>query len=305
MNLDTTIVQQADPAARADLAPAAPAPHRPVRRLTRIPRNLSLRVGLVIVALFVLLAVVSVLWTPYSPTKPSVGDPYLSPDGSFLLGTDRLGEDVLSRLMSGTRLDLGITAVAVAVALVIGTFLGVVAGYFGGWVDVVVLRLTEMVQAFPALLLAMLTAQAAGPGIKNIILVMAFVGFPDYLRLARAEVLTRRTWQYAEAARMVGGRSWRVAFRHLLPNSAGPLLAFTSINAAWVVLNTASLGFLGLGLTPGTPEWGSMVASGRDGIMTGNWWASFFPGLAILGLATAFYFVGDAVSDLTDPRRRK
>lgn len=305
MNLDDTLVQQAEPIALTPGAPSAPPTHRRARRLPRIPRNLSLRVGLVIIAFFVLLALVAAVWTPYNPTKPSVGDPYLPPGGSFPLGTDRLGEDVLSRLMSGTRLDLGITAVAVLVALLIGTFLGVIAGYFGGWIDVVILRITEMVQAFPALLLAMLTAQAVGPGVRNIILVMAFVGFPDYLRLARAEVLTRRTWQYAEAARMVGGRSWRVAFRHLLPNSAGPLLAFTSINAAWVVLNTASLGFLGLGLTPGTPEWGSMVASGRDGIMTGNWWASFFPGLAILGLATAFYFIGDAVSDLTDPRRRK
>lgn len=288
-----------------DTPPPSEETHRRRRRLTRIPRNLSLRVGLIIVALFVLMAIVSAFWTPFDPQSPSEGTPYLAPGGKFLMGTDRLGQDVLSRLMSGTRLDLGITLAAVLVALVIGTFLGVVAGYFGGWIDTVILRITEMVQAFPALLLAMLTVEAVGAGVKNIILVMAFVGFPDYLRLVRAEVLTRRTWQYAEAARMVGGRSWRVAFRHLLPNSTGPLLAFTSINAAWVVLNTASLGFLGLGLTPGTPEWGSMVADGRDGIMTGSWWASFFPGLAIVVLSTAFYFIGDAVSDLTDPRRRK
>jgi peptide/nickel transport system permease protein len=278
--------------------------YRRRRKLTRLPRSLSLRVGLVIVGVFVLLAIVSAIWTPFDPQAPSEGLPYLPPGGKFLLGTDQLGEDVLSRVMAGTQLDLGIAVAAVAVALVIGTFLGILAGYFGGWIDTVILRITEMIQAFPALLLAMLTVEAVGAGVKNIILVMAFVGFPDYLRLVRAEVLTRRTWQFTEAARMVGGHSWRIAFRHLLPNSIGPLLAFTSVNAAWVVLNTASLGFLGLGLTPGTPEWGSMVAAGSDGITTGSWWPTFFPGLAIVILAAAFYFIGDAISDLNDPRRR-
>lgn len=281
---------------------AAPVVRR--RRLTRIPRNLSLRVGLAVLGAYVLVALVSLVWTPHPPDVPGVGDIYLPPSGEFWMGTDRLGQDVFSRVMAGTRVDLGITLAAVVCAATLGTLLGTLAGYYGGWLDAVVLRVTEMVQAFPALLLAMLTVQVVGPGVRNIVLVMAFVGFPDYLRLARAEVMTRRTWQYAEAARMVGARSWRVAFRHLLPNSAGPLLAFTSINAAWVALNTASLGFLGLGLEPGTPEWGSMIARGRDGIMTGDWWVSFFPGLAILGIAGAFYFLGDAVSDLTDPRRR-
>jgi peptide/nickel transport system permease protein len=275
------------------------------RRLTRIPRSLSLRVGLVIVGLFVLVAVVSAIWTPYNPQAPAEGLPYLAPGAKFLMGTDQLGEDILSRVMAGTRLDLGIALAAVAVAMVVGTFLGLLAGFFRGWVDTVILRITEMVQAFPALLLAMLTVEAVGAGVKNIILVMAFVGFPDYLRLVRAEVLTRRTWQFTEAARLAGGHSWRIAFRHLLPNSIGPLLAFTSVNAAWVVLTTASLGFLGLGLAPGTPEWGSMVAAGSDGIMTGSWWPTFFPGLAIVILAAAFYFIGDAISDLNDPRRRK
>lgn len=287
------------------ISPPGQETHRRRQRLTRIPRSLSLRVGLVIVGFFALLAIVSAIWTPYNPQSPAEGLPYLAPGGKFLMGTDQLGEDVLSRVMAGTQLDLGIAVAAVAVALVIGTFLGILAGYFGGWVDTVIMRITEMVQAFPALLLAMLTVVALGAGVKNIILVMAFVGFPDYLRLVRAEVLTRRTWQFTEAARMVGGHSWRIAFRHLLPNSIGPLLAFTSVNAAWVVLTAASLGFLGLGLQPGTPEWGSMIASGSDGIMTGSWWPTFFPGLAIVVLASAFYFIGDAISDLNDPRRRK
>jgi len=169
----------------------------------------------------------------------------------------------------------------------------------------VILRSVEIFQAFPSLLFAMLVVKAVGPGVINVILVLSFVGIPDYLRLARAEIRAKRDWQYAEAARMVGNPRWRVGFRHLLPNSAGPLLAFTSINAAFVALVTASLGFLGLGLSPNTPEWGSMIARGQDGVMTGEWWVSFFPGLAILGMTGAFYLLGDAIADLNDPRRRQ
>ncbi len=264
-----------------------------------------MRIGIGVLAVYLAVALLSFFWTPYDPLAPGVGDGYAAPSLQFLLGTDRLGSDMLSRLMAGAKYDLGITLVSVSIALTVGTTLGVIAGYYGGVADTVILRSVEVFQAFPGLLFAMLVVKAVGPGIKNIILVLSFVGIPDYLRLARAEIRSRRTWQYAEAARMAGNRSWQVAFRHLLPNSAGPLLAFTSINAAFVALITASLGFLGLGLSPNTPEWGSMIARGQDGVTTGQWWVSFFPGLAILGMTGAFYLLGDAVSDLTDPRRRR
>ena len=272
---------------------------------TRPPLSWSMRIGLAVLLGYVAVALLSFFWTPYDPLAPGIGDGYAAPSLEFLLGTDRLGSDMLSRLMAGAHYDLGITLVAVTIACVVGTTLGVIAGYYGGVVDTVMLRSVEVFQAFPGLLFAMLIVKAVGPGIKNIVLVLAFVGIPDYLRLARAEIHARRNWQYAEAARMVGNRSWQVAFRHLLPNSAGPLLAYMSINAAFVALVTASLGFLGLGLSPNTPEWGSMIARGQDGVMTGEWWVSFFPGLAILGMTGAFYLLGDAVSDLTDPRRRR
>ena len=154
------------------------------------------------------------------------------------------------------------------------------------------MRAVEIFQAFPGLLFAMLVVQAVGAGIMNVILVLSFVGIPDYLRLARAEIHAKQDWQYAEAARMAGNLPWRVAFRHLLPNSVGPLLAFTSINAAFSALVTASLGFLGLGLGPNVPEWGNMIARGQDGVMTGQWWVSFFPGLAILGLTGGLLSAG-------------
>ncbi|MBK1658787.1 ABC transporter permease [Paracraurococcus ruber] len=291
-------------AADATLDPAA-LPAAPPARRRRAPASWSLRIGAGLLLFYAGVALLSLVWTPYDPLAPGMGDGYLPPSREFLLGTDRLGADILSRLMAGARYDLGITLVAVAIALSIGSALGTIAGYFGGVVDTVISRLVEVFQAFPGLLFAMLIVQAVGPGVPNIILVLSFIGIPDYLRLARAEIRSRRAWPYAEAARMVGNTPWLVAFRHLLPNSAGPLLAFTSINAAFVALVTASLGFLGLGLDPNTPEWGSMIARGQDGVMTGEWWVSFFPGLAILGLTGAFYLLGDALSDLTDPRRRR
>lgn len=277
-----------------------------IRQVRRRPKlSWSMRIGIAILSFYIAVALISLVWTPYDPLTPGIGDGYDAPSWAFPLGTDRLGADMLSRLMVGTRYNLGISLTAVAIALSVGTTIGVIAGYYGGMVDTVALRTVEIFQAFPGLLFAMLVVQAVGAGIVNVILVLSFVGIPDYLRLARGEIHSRRSWQYAEAARMVGNPPWRVAFRHLLPNSMGPLLAFTSINAAFAALITASLGFLGLGLGPNTPEWGNMIARGQDGVMTGQWWVSFFPGLAILGLTGAFYLLGDAISDLTDPRRRR
>lgn len=286
--------------------PAEPAKEtEPARRARSAPWSWSMRIGLGILVFYVAVGILSLIWTPYDPMLPGVGPAYAAPSFQFPLGTDRLGSDMLSRIMAGTRYDLGIVFAAVAISLIVGTFLGVIAGYYGGAIDIITLRIVEIFQAFPGLLFAMLVVQAVGPGIVNVIAVLAFVGIPDYLRLARAEIRSRREWQFSEAARLVGNRSWGVAFKHLLPNSIGPLLAFTSVNAAFSALIIASLGFLGIGLSPDDPEWGNMIARGQDGVMTGEWWVSLFPGLAILGMTGSFYLLGDAVSDLTDPRRGK
>jgi peptide/nickel transport system permease protein len=267
--------------------------------------SLSLRLGLALLSAYALVAIVTLVWTPHDPEAPAVGPPYSSPSSAHWFGTDRLGSDVFSKTMAAARLDLGITIAAVTVALIVGAALGTIAGYYRGVADGVIMRILEVFQAFPSLLFAMLIVQAIGPGTINVVAVLAFVGLPYYLRLARAEILSKRSWQFAEAARMVGCRSGRVAFRHLLPNSMGPLLAYTSVNAAWVVLITASLGFLGIGIEPGVPEWGTMIARGQDSIISGEWWISFFPGLAVLGLAGAFYLLGDGLADATDPRRKR
>jgi peptide/nickel transport system permease protein len=279
---------------------------RAVPRRRRKPRSYwALRIGIGVLVFYLAVALLSLIWTPYDALTPGIGDGYDAPSWAFPLGTDRLGADMLSRLMVGARYDLGIAGVAVAIALTVGTTIGTLAGYYGGKLDIAVMRGVEIFQAFPGLLFAMLVVQAVGAGVVNVILVLSFVGIPDYLRLARAEIHAKKSWQYAEAARLAGNLPWRVAFRHLLPNSVGPLLAFTSINAAFSALVTASLGFLGLGLGPNVPEWGNMIARGQDGVMTGQWWVSFFPGLAILGLTGGLYLLGDALADLTDPRRRK
>lgn len=309
-HLTTAVPIDAGPA--VDEAPvviaAAEATTAPVRRgrvRTFLDSSLSLRLGLMLLSVYAIVAIASLLWTPHDPNAPGVGEPYASPSSEHWFGTDRLGGDVFSRTVAATRLDLGITIAAVVIALTFGAALGTIAGYYRGVADGVIMRILEIFQAFPSLLFAMLIVQAVGPGTFNVITVLAFVGLPYYLRLARAEILSKRNWQFAEAARMVGCRSWRVAFRHLLPNSMGPLLAYTSVNAAWVVLITASLGFLGIGIEPGVPEWGTMIARGQDSIVSGEWWISFFPGVAVLGLAGAFYLLGDGLADATDPRRKQ
>lgn len=279
----------------------------PVAKTRRRPPPagaLGFRIGVGLLAGYLVVAIISYFWTPFDPLGVG-GDVLMKPGTPYLFGTDRLGEDVFSRTMVATRYDLAITVAAVGLALVFGTILGTIGGYYGKFWDGAIMRAIETFNAFPTLLFAMLIVSAVGPGILNIIVVLAFVGLPSYLRLARAEVMSRKTWQFAEAARMVGCRSWRVAFRHLLPNSVGPLLAFTAVNAAWVALITASLGYLGIGLQPGVPEWGSMIANGQDGIITGQWWVSFFPGMAILGMTGSLYLLGDGLGDRFDPRRRR
>ncbi len=265
----------------------------------------SLMAGTIIVGLFVLLAIFSDFITTHDPDAVLTGEPLTGLSGEHWFGTDKVGSDVFSKTVAATGLDLWITVWAVLVALAAGVLLGTVAGYFGGLVDLILLRLLEILQSIPTLLLAMMVVVAIGPGTSNVIVVMAFIGMPYYARLVRAEILTKRTWEFAEAARMVGGSPMRVAFRHLLPNSLSPVLAYASVNAAWVVLVTASLGFLGIGIEPGTAEWGSMIARGQTEIITGEWWVSVFPGLFVLTLTTGFYLLGDGVRDIMDPRSRK
>lgn len=265
------------------------------RRLLRASG--SVRLGYAIVLFFLVVALVSVFWTPYPPLAPATGEFSAPPSGEHLFGTDATGGDVFSRALAATHTDVGITLAVVGLALVVGTVWGSLIGFYGGWADGLTMRLLQVMNSFPSILLAMLVISVFGRGILNVIVVVALIPLPDYVRLARAEIMTKKHWQFAEAARMTGRRPAGVLFRHLVPNSTRPLLAYAGINASWVIATVGALGFLGLGIQPGSAEWGSMIAGGQSGIVDGQWWMSFFPGVGIFVLAAAFHLIGDGLSD--------
>lgn len=262
----------------------------------------SLRFGLSVVSIFIVATILSVFWTPYPPMAVDIGPVLSPPSAQHLFGTDNLGSDVFSRVLGATGLDVGITVAVVALALVVGSIWGALAGFYGRWFDTVTMRTLEMINAFPALLLAMLVIAIAGPSVANVIFVIALLPLPDYVRIARAEIMSKKSWPFADAARMMGRRPLGVLFRHLFPNSLRPLLIYASINASFVVATVGALGFVGLGIQPGSAEWGSMIAAGQGSITTGQWWVTFFPGAAILLLGVAFHLVGDGLADLDRQR---
>jgi peptide/nickel transport system permease protein len=267
------------------------------RRLSFLGRAASLKLGLGVFAFFGVVALVSLVWTPYPPLAPATGDFYAAPDLQHYFGTDATGGDVFSRALAATHTDVGITLVVVGLALVVGTVWGSVIGFHGGWFDGVTMRLLQVMNSFPSILLAMLVISVFGRGVIPLIVVVALIPLPDYVRLARAEVMTKKHWQFAEAARMIGRRPTGVLFRHLVPNSTRPLLAYAGINASWVIATVGALGFLGLGIEPGSAEWGSMIAGGQASIIDGRWWIAFFPGMGIFLLALGFHLIGDGMSE--------
>jgi len=256
----------------------------------------TLPIGLILLAFLVLVSIVSLIWTPYPPAATGTGAFSSAPSAAHWFGTDSVGSDIFSRTISAGRTDVFYTVAAVAISLTIGSTWGALAGFFGGWFEAVTLRLLEVVQAFPALLMALLIITVLGPGTLNVIVVIAIIPLPDFVRLARAEVLTKKTWQFAEAARMVGNRPLVVLFKHLMPNSWRPLLAYASISAAWVCGNIAALGFIGVGIQPDAVEWGSMIARGESDVVAGAWWEALFPGLGVLVLAIGCQLVGDGIA---------
>ena len=264
----------------------------------------TLPIGLGFLGFLVLMSLVSLIWTPYPPTAVGTGLFSSAPSAAHWFGTDSVGSDVFSRTIAAGRTDVFYTVTAVTIALVIGSTWGAIAGFFGGWFETVTLRLLEVVQAFPALLMALLVISILGPGTFNVILVVAIIPLPDFVRLARAEVLTKKTWQFAEAARLVGNRPLVVLFKHLMPNSWRPLLAYASISAAWVSGNIAALGFIGVGIQPDAVEWGSMIARGESDVVAGAWWEALFPGLGVLVLAIGFQLVGDGIAARNRGERR-
>jgi peptide/nickel transport system permease protein len=272
------------------------------RLLRRVLRKRMMIAGAIVVVVWVLLAALAPAISPYDPIEQDVYHRLGAPSAAHWLGVDELGRDVLSRVLYGGRVSLPVAAAVVAVAAVFGTLFGGLAGFAGQWVDGLAMRLVDMVLAFPSLILAMAIAAALGPSIQNSMLAMLLVWWPPYARLARGQVLALRTREYVIAARGLGLPEHRILLRHVLPNAFAPLTVMMTMDFGTAIIITAALSFLGLGAVPPTPEWGSMVAEGRELIQ--QWWISSFPGVAIFMVAMACNFVGDGLRDIVDPRLR-
>jgi peptide/nickel transport system permease protein len=257
--------------------------------------------GAALVALLVLVAAFGPLLAPYGATAQSLPDQLQSPSAHHLLGTDQFGRDILSRILAGARLALLIGLLADAVALCIGGLLGLTAAFYGRWADGVIMRVMDVMLAFPYLLLAMVVIAVLGAGLTPAVVAIGIVYVPQFARLVRSVALAVREEQYVEAARALGVGRLQIVLRHALPNVAPAAIAQATLLFGISILEVAGLGFLGLGAQPPTPEWGAMLAESRTYILT-SWWLGAFPGLAIMLSVLAFNLLGDAVRDLFDAR---
>jgi len=267
-------------------------------------RNPLSIVGLAIVGMFLLMAALSPVLATHDPVEPVPMECEQPPSADHWFGTDGVGMDIYSRLVYGVRIDLYVAFLGVLFAVTAGVIIGGVSGYMGGLFDDIVMRFLDAQQAFPTFILALLIVAALGQNLNNLVLVLAVINYPLYARLVRAQMLSLKNTQYADAARCVGNSTPSIIFRHLLPNCMGPIYVQASLNAGWGLLLAASLSFIGFGVKIPTPEWGLMVSQGAHHIIRGHWWMSFFPGLAIFLAVLGFNLLGDGLQDVFDPKRR-
>jgi ABC-type dipeptide/oligopeptide/nickel transport system permease subunit len=256
-------------------------------------------VGMALASAWILIVIFVPLVAPYDPLAQT-SHLVLAPSSSHIFGTDELGRDVFSRVLWGSRLSLPLAFFLVTMAVLIGGALGAIAGYFGGWVDEVVMRATDLVFAFPTIILAMAVTAALGPSLRNAVLAVLVVFWPSYARVVRGLVMSLGQSDYVNATRLLGASSRRALVVDVLPNVAGPVLVLATLDLGNAVLLLAGLSFLGLGSQPPTPEWGSMVNTGTQYFE--RWWMGTFPGFAILSVVLAFNFLGDSLRDALDPR---
>lgn len=272
------------------------------RSLWRIVRRSPLTLGgIVVLVLLVLLAILAPLLTRYSPTAMDLGHRLLAPDWNHPFGTDDGGRDVYSRVLYGARLSLGAAATVIVFASIVGCTIGAISGYAGGMVDEVLMRITDMFLAFPALVLAMAIAAALGPSLINAMVAVAVVWWPWYARLMRGQILSYKRREFVVAAQAIGAGHLRIIVRHLIPNCLQPIVVQATLDSGYAILTTASLSFIGVGAQPPTPEWGSMVNIGHTYFLD-QWWYATFPGMAIFVAVMAFNLIGDGLRDILDPR---
>lgn len=272
---------------------------RSLRSLGRNFRQPIAMLGLVLAITWIAVAIFAPLLAPYDPLAQSFVL-FQHPSSAHLFGTDELGRDVLSRVIYGARLSLPLAVLLVALSVLVGTLLGLVAGYFGGWIDGIIMRFTDLVFAFPAIILAMVVTAALGPSIRNAVLALVIVNWPNYARVVRGLVLSTADAEYVQASRLLGVSAPTALFRVVLPNVIGPVIVLATLDLGNAILLLAALSYLGLGAQPPTAEWGQMISSGTQYFQ--DWWLSTFPGLAIFTAVLAFNFLGDNFRDMFDPR---
>jgi peptide/nickel transport system permease protein len=270
--------------------------------MVRTFRNRLLLFGAAIVVAMVLFATFAGVVTPYDPTEMNVADALKAPSMAHPFGTDRFGRDVLSRTIHGSRIALGVAMSSITIAFVIGTLLGLVGGYVGGWPDLVIGRMMDILFSFPTLILAIAIAAMLGPGLDNAALAIAVVYAPLFSRVARGPVIVERAKEYVFAALGLGAGSFRVVFRHILPNVLAPLIVQVSVSLAYAILTEAALSYVGLGTQPPAPSWGTMLNEGRTYLETAPW-MSIFPGVAIMLAVFGFNLLGDGLRAVLDPLR--
>jgi len=269
-------------------------------RLSASPLTVA---GFAIVSVVIAAMILAPAIAPYDPNRLSLAVRLAAPSWQHVFGTDEVGRDLLSRVIWGSRASVVAGLVTVAISMSIGTCIGAVSGLFSGWVDTVIMRIMDVLLAFPSFILAMALAAALGPSLMNAILPIAIVRTPFYVRLARGQALTLRDRAYVRAAETFGSSSWHIVWRHILPNSMAPIIVQATLDIGLAILTVSALSFIGLGAQQPTAEWGAMVANGRAYFLD-QWWYPMFPGLAILVTAIGFNLVGDGLRELLDPRLR-
>jgi len=272
--------------------------------MKRLFKNFAFTSGLILTVLLVLAALAAPLLAPYDPNVQDTTRRLEAPSNEHLLGLDDLGRDVLSRVIFGARVSLRVGFSVVILASLVGVTLGAISGYFGGVVDVIVMRLCDILLAFPGILLAIALVAVLGPSLNNVILALATIGWVGYARLVRGQVLKVREMEYVTAAKALGARSPRVIVLHVLPNVINPVIVMATLGLAGAILSEAALSFLGLGVQPPTPSWGAMLTAGRRYLGLANHLA-IFPGAAIMAAVMGLNFLGDGLIDALDPKYRK
>jgi len=271
------------------------------RKWLAFRRNPLAMVGLGIIIALLLVAALAPLIATADPLAQNLDRRLLPPSGTNFFGTDSLGRDIFSRIVYGTRVTLVIVLLVVITVGPIGLLIGAASGYLGGWVDRLLMRITDVFLAFPRLVLALAFVAALGPGLENAVIAIAITAWPPYARVARAETLIIRQQDYIAAIRLQGASQWRIVWKHVVPMCLPSLIVRTTLDMAGIILIAAGLGFLGLGAQPPIPEWGAMISAGREQIFD-QWWVATFPGLAICVVALGFNLLGDGLRDVMDAR---